>query len=152
MSTESHVSSPAARTNVVWEVLRVVVLAALAIDAYVHFHLAPDFDGLKGSGSFAVSQGQLFRLEAVAAIVAGVLLLVVKSRIAAAFAFMVLAGGVSAVLLYAYVDIGEIGPLPAMYDPTWYGEKTLSAIAEGIGAAAALLLALRPARRRADVA
>jgi hypothetical protein len=44
------------------------------------------------------------------------------------------------VLLYQYVNVGAIGPLPNMYDPVQYPEKTLSVWAEGIAAVAALVL------------
>jgi hypothetical protein len=45
------------------------------------------------------------------------------------------AGGFAAVLVYQYVDVGAIGPLPNMYDPGQYPEKTLST-GTGKGAAA----------------
>jgi hypothetical protein len=35
-------------------------------------------------------------------------------------------------VLYRYVDVGSIGPIPNMYEPAWFGEKTHSAIAEGL--------------------
>jgi hypothetical protein len=45
--------------------------------------------------------------------------------------------GFAAVVLYRYVDVGRIGPIPNMYEPTWLGAgKLASAWAEG---AAALL-------------
>src|SRR6185437_9013237 len=59
-------------TRILSYLLRLVVVACLAIDAYVHFHLAHDYDPIRAS----VSQGTLFRYEATAAIVAGVLLLI----------------------------------------------------------------------------
>ncbi len=130
--------------------LRLVIAAGLAIDAYVHFHLATTFDALKSTSSPHLSQGQLFRVEAIAAIAAAVLVLVVRNRLTALLAFVVAAGGVAAVLLYTYVDIGEIGPLPAMYDPSWYTEKTGSLIAEAVAAVAALACVLRR-RRGQDV-
>jgi hypothetical protein len=131
--------------------LRLLTTAGLAIDVYVHWHLAPGFDGLKGSGSPRVSQGELFRVEATAALLAMVLVLLVRGRAAAAVAFLVAAGGLAAVLLYRYVDVGALGPLPDMYDPTWYTEKTLSAVAEAIAALAALLYLFLPATRNPRV-
>jgi hypothetical protein len=125
-------------------VLTLMTAAGLAVDAYVHWHLAPSFDTLTGSGSPRISQGQLFRLEAVLALVAMVLVLVSRSRVAAGFAFLVAAGGVGAVLLYGYVDVGGLGPLPDMYDPIWSTGKTISAVAEAIAAVGALLLVLLP--------
>lgn len=132
-------------------VLRVVVVVGLGIDAYVHLKLASQYDGLKGSGRLAVSQGLLFRVEGVAAILAALLVAFVRHRISAVIAFLALAGGFAAVILYHYVNVGEIGPLPSMHDPVWTTDKAISAIAQGVAAVAALMLALLPARRRAPV-
>jgi hypothetical protein len=128
-------------------VLTVIVAAGLAIDAYVHLDLASTYDVVKTS---TLSQGDLFRVEAALAIVAGVALLVRPRRYTAWFAFLVSAGGVAAVLVYRWVDVGKVGPLPNMYEPYWYGEKTLSLVAEAIAAvAAAVLLVLMYMRARA---
>lgn len=116
--------------------LRLVVIAGLVIDAAVHFHLAHFYDGTKES----ISQGTLFRIEGALAIVAAVLVLLVRGRVVALIAFAVLSGGVFAVLLYRYVNVGALGPLPNMYEPFWYDDKTLSFWAESISAAAALAL------------
>lgn len=124
-------------------VLRVVAAAGLAVDAYVHFHLAGGYDAVTA----AVGQGTLFRIEGAAAAVAALVVLLVRTRLAALFALVVAAGGVAAVLLYAYVDVGAIGPFPDMYEPVWYQEKLFSVIAEAIAALAALAL-LRPRRQR----
>ncbi len=116
--------------------LRLVVIAGLVIDAAAHFHLAHFYDGNKES----ISQGALFRIEGTLAIVAAVLVLLVRGRIVALVAFAVLIGGAFAVLLYRYCNVGSLGPLPNMYEPFWYDDKTLSVWAESIGAAAALAL------------
>ena len=131
-------------------VLRVVVIVGLAYDAYAHWHLAPNFDSLTGNGKpVSISQGELFRVEAVLALVALVLVGVVHRRWTALLAFVVALGGVAAVLAYRYVDVGAVGPLPNMYDPLWYAEKSWSAVAEGVAAVAAGLLLLREVRPRA---
>jgi hypothetical protein len=68
-------------------------------------------------------------------------------RTTAALALLVAGGGAVAVLLYALVDVGRLGPLPAMFDPSWYGEKTASLIFEATAALAAgwwLVLLSRP--------
>ena len=125
----------------VWFAARVtlilVVLAGLALDAYVHIDLASTYDGVKSS---VLSQGDLFRAEAALAILAAVALLVRPRRYTALFAVVVAAGGVAAVLIYQYIDVGAFGPLPNMYEPAWYPEKTQSAWGEGIATAAALAL------------
>ncbi len=124
--------------------LRVVTVAALAYDAYSHFDLAANYDANVAS----VSQGTLFRIEAVLAIVAAVLVAVTRRRIAALLAFLVAAGGLAAILLYFYVDVGAIGPLPSMFEPVWYPEKTWSAISMAVAAVSSLLLLLRRRRSR----
>jgi hypothetical protein len=118
-------------------ILTFVVVAGLGVDAFVHFDLASGYAGVKSS---ALSQADLFRVEAALAVVAGVALLVRPRRYTAALAFLVSAGGTAAVLLYRYVDVGAVGPVPNMYEPIWYPEKTLSVWAEGVAAVAALVL------------
>lgn len=127
---------PGARPALGEIALRLAVIAGLVIDALVHFHLAHFYDGNKGS----VSQGQLFRIEGALALVTAVLVFLVRGRVAALTAFAVLAGGSFAVLLYRYCNVGEVGPLPNMYEPLWYDDKTLSVWAESMGAAVALAL------------
>jgi len=124
--------------------LTLITAAGLGVDAYVHWHLAPNFDTLTGTASPHISQGQLFRLEAVLALVAMLAILTSRRRLVARFAFLVAAGGLAALLLYGYVDVGGFGPLPDMYDPVWYTEKTVSAIAEALAAVGALSLLLLP--------
>jgi hypothetical protein len=48
------------------------------------------------------------------------------------------------VLVYAYIDVPRIGPIPAMYDAAWYTEKTISAIGEGAAFVAAVILVFVP--------
>ena len=108
----------------------------------MHVHAAGFYGAPRGGG---ISQSTLFLLEAVAAGVAAVVLIVVwrvplGRRADWIAAFIVAASAVGAVLLYRYVDVGTIGPLPNMYEPTWeVPGKPLSAYAEG---GAALLSAL----------
>lgn len=118
-------------------VLSLIAAAGLAIDAYVHFNLASEYDIIRSS---VLSQGDLFRAEATVAIIAAAAVLFRPRRYTAAFAFVVAAAGTAAVLVYAYINIGAFGAIPNMYDPIWFPKKTLSAWAEGIAAAAALAL------------
>ena len=62
--------------------LMVVVVVGLAVDAYVHLHLASTFDPIRGT----ISQGQLFRIEGYAAILAAAFLLIRPGRPSAAVA------------------------------------------------------------------
>jgi hypothetical protein len=128
-------------------ILVLVVVVGLAYDAYVHIHLAPAFKHVRTS---TLSQSDLFHVEAVLAVIAAVALLVRPRRYTAAFAFLVAAGGFVAVMLYRYVDVGALGPVPNMYDPFWApASKNWSAVAEGVAALAALaLFAMFHARSR----
>ena len=123
--------------------LRLVVVAGLAVDVYVHVHLAAGYD----ANTAAISEGALFRVEAGVAAFAALLVLLTRTQIGVVVAFLVAAGGVGAVLLYQYVDVGAVGPLPNMYEPLSYPEKTYSLIAEAVAALAALVL-LSPHRAR----
>ena len=130
--------------------LTAIVVTGLAMDAFVHFHLASAFEHSKTS---ALSGADLFHLEAIAAVIAAVALLVRPRRYTAAFAFLVAASGTAAVVVYRYVDVGAIGPIPNMYDPYWAPpEKVLSAWAEGLAALAALALLVMFRIRTRDAA
>ena len=124
--------------------LTLTTAAGLGVDAYVHWHLAGNFDTLIGTASPHFSQGELFRLEATLALIAMLLVLATRRRFAAALAFLIAAGGLGALLLYGYVDVGGFGPVPDMYDPVWYTQKTISAVAEAIAAVGALVLFMFP--------
>src|SRR4051812_765913 len=103
-------------------VLRLLVAAGLLVDAYVHLHLADQYDAVKTS---SLSQGDLFRVEGIAALLAAVAVLVFRRWVTDLVALVIAAGGVAAVVLTRYVDVGAFGPVPSMYEPTWYAEKTL---------------------------
>jgi hypothetical protein len=118
-------------------VLTLVVVAGLAVDAFVHFDVASAFKNVKTS---TLSEADLFRAEAIMAVLVAVALLVRPGRLTAGLAFLIAAGGVGAVVLYRYVDVGAFGPVPDMYDPFWDPEKTISAVAEAAAALAALTL------------
>jgi plastocyanin len=128
-----------------WLFLRLLVAAGLAVDAYVHSDLAPVYDGVRGP----VSQGELFRIEAGAAAAAALIVVMAGRRTGFGLAFAVAASALGALLLYRYVDVGRLGPLPNMYEPGWFGEKSTAAVAE---TAAVVLSAgglLREVRHRA---
>ncbi|MCW2943668.1 MAG: hypothetical protein JWR24_385 [Actinoallomurus sp.] len=115
-------------------ILRLLVVAGLVVDAYVHFHLAGDV-GSTGT----LSEGTLFWIQGAVAAVVAVLLLVRARPLPYAIAFLVGGSAFGAVLLYRYVDVGAIGPLPDMYEPIWYAEKVVTTVAEGVVTVAAAL-------------
>lgn len=132
---------------------RLVVAAGLVVDGVVHLHLASRYQLAQPNG---IGEGTLFRVEGVLALLAAAYVLVRASRPAFAVAAVVALGGVAAVLLYRYVDVPALGPIPAMYEPIWFLSKTLTAVAEGVAGVVALvavgLLRARPSARRATAA
>ncbi|CAM5363133.1 hypothetical protein STENM36S_08667 [Streptomyces tendae] len=127
---------------------RVLAAAGLAVDAYLHAHLADRYDAITSS----VSQGTLFRVEAALAALAALLVLLWRRPPGDLFAAAVAVGGLALLLVYRYVDVGELGPVPDMYEPVWYGEKEATVVAQAVAALAMFYLLLtraRPRRRRA---
>jgi hypothetical protein len=130
-------SRPAgAHPRLVLHGIGLVVAVGLAVDAVVHLRLAPDYQLAAPGG---IGQGNLFRIAAGAAILAALWVLVRPGRLSFAAAFLVAAGALAAVLLYRYVDVPALGPVPSMYEPLWFPEKTFSAVAEAVAAGAALV-------------
>jgi len=128
------------RRGVARGVLRLLAAAGLGLDAYVHTDLAGRFE----TGG-TISESTLFLVQAGFAALAALLIFVRGRWPEAAFALLVAAAALGAVLLYRYVDVGTIGPLPDMYDPAWYTEKTLSAVAEAVAVlTCAGLVVIRP--------
>ena len=131
---------------VLW-LLRLLTAAALAIDAYIHADLASAYDPVGAH----VSQGTLFRIEAGLSAFAALVIIVIAIRTTWAACAVILAGALGALLLYRYVDVGALGPLPNMYEPVWFPEKTAAAFAEAAGtltALAGLLIHTRRSRAR----
>jgi hypothetical protein len=116
-------------------VLRALVAAGLILSAVIHFELAPGFQQAYPGG---IGGGSLFRIQAVIAVLAALYVLIRGDRPAYLVAAAVALSALAAVLLYRYVQVPALGPIPSMYEPVWYAKKTLTAVAE----AAAGILAL----------
>ncbi len=125
-------------------VLGLATAALLLVDAYVHFHDANFYDSVTTS---TLSEGWLFRAQATVAVVVAIALLIKPHPVVWGIAAVVAASAAGAVFLYTYVDVGQLGPLPDMYEPTWdLPGKRGSAVAEtaaAVLAIAGLVLALR---------
>jgi hypothetical protein len=115
-------------------ILRLLVAAGLAVDAYVHVHLAGD-----AGSTGTITEGQLFWIQGAVAAVVAVLVLVRPRPVPFLIAFVVAASALGAVLLYRYVDVGALGPIPNMYEPVWYTEKVVTTVAEAVAAIGAAL-------------
>jgi hypothetical protein len=108
-------------------VLRVATATAMGIVALIHWQNASAYDAVTAS----ISQGELFRAEAALAVAVGLLVLVRPRPSSWLAALAVAASALAAVLLYRYVDVGSLGPLPDMYENTWQVPgKLLSAYTE----------------------
>lgn len=136
----------ARRTDRLGLVLAVLVAVGLVVDAVVHLRLASGYQLGQPDG---IGEGNLFRIEAAAALLAAVYVLVRRSRVSFLVAAAIGLGGVVVVVLYRYVDVPAVGPLPSMYEPVWFFQKSLSALAEGAAGALALVGAARGRRSRA---
>lgn len=125
--------------------LRLATGAALGVDAVVHLRLAPGYQAAAPEG---VGAGNLFRAEAVAAVLAAGYVVLRGTGRAYVVALAVAGSALAAVLLYRYVDIPALGPLPAMYEPVWFGQKLLTAVAEAVAVVLCVGGIVRAAGRR----
>lgn len=115
-------------------VLRVLTAAALAVSAYVHLDLS-------SSPYYAADQltlGALFLGQAVVAAVVALWVLVRPSRASYAAAAVVAAASFAALVLSTYVRLPSVGPFPVLYEPVWYADKVVAAVAAGVGLLSAL--------------
>lgn len=117
-------------------VLLIITIVGLAIDAYIHLKVASDYDTVGDQ----ITEGQLFRFEAVLAIVAAVVLAIRPNRWTAGFAALVAGGGTVALLVYYFVNVGAIGPLPNMHESVFFAEKTITLVAQAVATVTALAL------------
>jgi len=122
-------------------ILRLIAAVGLAIDAGIHAKLASQYDAVTAS----ISQGTLFRIEAGVAAFAVLVVLFWRHRAGDLFALLTAAAGLAALLVYRYIDIGKLGPLPNMYEPIWFTDKVWAVIGQAL--AIASLLALLPRSR-----
>ncbi|WP_162830292.1 hypothetical protein [Amycolatopsis palatopharyngis] len=140
--TGAHRGRPTAGALVV----RVLVVTGLAVDAYIHIALASQRPPAPPGGG--LSQVTLFYAQGAAAAVAALLVLFTGARWAYVIAFLVAASALGAILLYRYVNVGALGPLPNMYEPLWTTTKMVTSIAEAIATLAAVAGIVGPGRSR----
>ena len=113
--------------------VRLLTAAALAVSAYVHL-------GLSSSPYYAGGQltlGALFLGQAVVAGVVALWLAVRPSRAAYVVAAVVAAASFLALVLSTYVRLPSFGPFPVLYEPVWYADKVVAAVAAGLALLAA---------------
>ncbi|WP_294568178.1 hypothetical protein [uncultured Arthrobacter sp.] len=117
-------------------VLRALVAVGLTVSAVIHFELAPGFQQAAPGG---IGGGNLFRIQAVLAVLAALYVLIRGHLPAYLVAAALALSALAAVLLYRYVQVPAIGPIPSLYEPVWYAKKTLTAVAEGAAGLSALI-------------
>ncbi|MFI5889099.1 hypothetical protein ACIA5D_03155 [Actinoplanes sp. NPDC051513] len=136
-------------TTMVQRGLAVVTAVLLGVDAYVHLHDAGQYDQFKSS---VMSEGTLFRIQGVVAIVVALAVLIWPRVLTWIISLLVAGSAAVAVTLYTYVNVGQIGPIPNLYENTWNAPgKVGSAVAETIAALISivgLVLALRTRRQK----
>ena len=115
-------------------VVRLLTAAGLAVSAYVHLDLSssPYYAGGQ------LTLGALFLGQGVVAAVVALWVLVRPSRAAFAAAGLVAAASLGAVVLSTYVRLPSVGPFPVLYEPFWYAEKVVAAVAAGVAVLGAL--------------
>ncbi|MDQ6935686.1 MAG: hypothetical protein M3130_10435 [Actinomycetota bacterium] len=117
-------------------ILRLLIAAGLVVDAVIHLRLAGGYQLAQPGG---IGEGNLFRIEAVVALLVAAYLLLRPSRAAYGLAALVALSALAAVVVSRYVNLPAFGPIPSTYEPIWFFQKTLSAVAEGAAGALALI-------------
>jgi plastocyanin len=102
--------------------IRLLVAGALAVSAYLHLSIAVQ-TGLEGD---PFTMPQLFVIQGVLCLIAAVLVLVKDSEVFWLPALAVAIGSLIPLVASVYFPIPALGPLPALNEPVWYGEKILS--------------------------
>ncbi|MDQ0632750.1 hypothetical protein QFZ40_000659 [Arthrobacter pascens] len=130
----SRTTAGARSPSTLWA-LRVLVAAGLVTSAVIHFQLAPGYQQAAPGG---IGQGTLFRIQASVAILSALYVLARGSRPAFLVAALVALSAFAAIILYRYVQLPAIGPIPSMYEPVWFTEKVVTAVVEGIAGVLAI--------------
>ena len=126
--------------------------AGLIVNFVIHLQLAATFDAVAGP---LLSQGDLFRIQAAAGILVAVALVIARrpwTAAIAAIAVIIAVGGLGMLVLSTLVplDLTALG-LPVIFEPVWYSDKVIAALAQGLAALAAAALIVVERRRRAAV-
>ncbi|MFC0680856.1 hypothetical protein ACFFGH_23750 [Lysobacter korlensis] len=128
----------------------ILIAVALLLNAWIHVRLAGPFDANPGA---LLSQGALFRIQAVVNLVIAILIVVRPRAWAALLAFAVAAGGAAILTLTSVVPVdGSMLGLPYLFEPAWYPAKQTSLVLQLLAAVLAAGKMLHAVRRRRPVA
>ncbi len=126
--------------------LPVLLALALMLNAWIHLRLAGPFDANPGA---LLSQGGLFRIQAVIDIAAAIAVVVRPRPWTALLGFAVAAGGAAVLLLTSLIPLDGTGiGLPYLFEPAWYPAKQTSLVLQLLAAALAVGVMLRALRRK----
>ena len=145
MSTAPDVTTRhRARTGML---LRVLGALALGYSGWLHLRIALERPPYFADGQVTLTG--LFIAQAVAVAVVVVWVLVRGDRWAWLAFGAVALGSLVALVASVYVRIPSIGPFPVIYEPLWYLDKNLAAVAAAVASVVALIALLslrRPSR------
>ena len=119
------------RRSLIW-----ITAVGLALDAWMHLRAAHGYDHV----GTTITEGTLFRIEAVVALLVMVALLVRPSRATAGLAAVVTVAGTFALVFTYLVPLGAVGPIPDMYEHVLYLEKVVALVAMSIAAVSSVTL------------
>jgi len=102
----------------------------------VHLDLAPTYDGIGDQ----LTVGDLFRAQGVVSLLAAAAVLLVRRQVTLLLAVAVAVASTTAVVSSVYVRLPAVGPLPELYEPVWYADKTVSAVCTAVAAAVGAVL------------
>jgi hypothetical protein len=113
--------------------VRLLTAAALAVSAYVHLDLSssPYYAGGQ------LTLGALFLAQAVVAAAVALWVAVRPSRAAYLAAAAVAVASFLALVVSTYSRLPSLGPFPVLYEPFWYADKVVAAVAAAVAALAA---------------
>lgn len=120
--------------------LRILAAVGLAVGAYIHAKLAGDYGiGLPSSFTSDMPLGTLFVAQAAVGFVVAVWLAASDSFRAWLAVLVVSGGSFVAVVASRYLTVPGFGPIPSLYEPVWTEPAVISAVAEGVSAAACVV-------------
>ena len=114
--------------------VRLLTAAALSVSAWIHAGLSSSPYAAGGQ----ITLGALFLAQAVVAALVALWVAVRPSRAAYAAAAVVATASFVALVLSTYVRLPSVGPFPVLYEPVWYADKVVAAVAAGVALLAAL--------------
>ena len=124
--------------------LAVLIAVALVLNAWIHLRLAGPFDANPGA---LLSQGALFRIQAVADIAAALLVVLRPRPWTMLIALLAAAGGAAVLALTSVVPLdGTALGLPYLFEPGWYPAKQTSLVLQLLAALLATGALVRAAR------